>query len=49
MIILTMMVAVYTIFNDTITANDTLNSAFLFTLCLISFMTILYRFRHVLL
>lgn len=49
MIILTAAVAVYAIFNDVFTTNDTLNNVALFTMCLIAFGTVMYRFRHVLL
>lgn len=49
MIILTAAVAVYAMFNDVFTANQTLNNAALFVMCLIAFGTVMVRFRHVLL
>lgn len=49
MIILTIMVAFYTLFNDIFIANETLNNAALFTMCLIAFGATMYRFRNVLL
>lgn len=49
MIILSAAIMIYALFNDVITANQTLNNAALFTMCLIAFGATMYRFRHVLL
>jgi len=49
MIILTMIVAIYVLFNDVFIANDLLNNAGLFTMCLVAFGVVMYRFRHALL
>lgn len=49
MIILTAAVAIYALFKDVFTANDTLNSVALFTMYLISIGAVMYRFKDVLL
>jgi len=49
MIILSAAIMIYALFNDVITANQTLNNIFVFTMCLIAFMAVMYRFKHVLL
>lgn len=49
MMLLTIMVAFYTLFNDIFIANETLNNAALFTMCLIAFGATMYRFKHILL
>lgn len=49
MIILSAAIMIYALFNDVITANQTLNNAALFTMCLIAFGAVMVRFRHILL
>lgn len=49
MIILSAAIMIYALFNDVFTANQTLNNAALFTMCLIAFGATMYRFKHILL
>jgi len=48
-VLLSAAVAVYAMFNDVFTANDTLNSIALFVMCLCAFTAVMVRFRKVLL
>lgn len=46
MILLTGMIGIYTIFHDTIAANETINKIFLFVITIHLFLMIMYRFRN---
>lgn len=48
MLIMTILVAIYAMFNDFFTNNETLNSAALFIILLYAFIAVTYKFRRTL-
>ena len=48
MLMMTILVVLYTMFNEVFTNNEALNSTALFILCLYAFIAVTYKFRRTL-